>query len=70
MLRERMLCTQLMTYLNTGWPEAKKTCSVAVQPCLISHEISVHEGIVFRGERVVEPAILTSRSRPSYTYFT
>ena len=38
-----------MTYLNTGLPEAKKQLSVAVQPYfLIRHELSVHEGIVFR----------------------
>ena len=51
-----------MTSINTGWSEAKKQLSVAVQPYfLIRHELSVHGGIVFRGERVVVPAALTSR---------
>ena len=41
-INEDAVCTQLLTYLNTGWPEAKKLFSVAVQPYfLIRHELRV-----------------------------
>ena len=57
-----VVCTKLLTYLNTGWPEAKKLLSVAVQPYfLIRHELSVHEGIIYRGERAEVPVERTSR---------
>ena len=55
-INDDAVCNQLLTYLDTGWPEAKKLLSVAVQPYFLTR----HELRVYRSEGAEVPVVLTS----------
>ena len=41
-------------YVHQGWPEHKKLCPGLIKPYWnVHHELSEHEGMLFRGEQIV-----------------
>ena len=53
-----LVCKQIAEYCQTGWPD-KKSVVDAVKPYYtISPEISLHEGLLMRGNRIIIPTSL------------
>ena len=47
---------QLVHYIINGWPETRSECELSIHPYWnVRHELSVADGLVFRGARVVIP---------------
>ncbi|PIK55538.1 hypothetical protein BSL78_07543, partial [Apostichopus japonicus] len=54
-------CQTLKGYIQQGWPQSKSGVDDKVKPYYSVHdELSVHDNIIFRGEKVVVPTGLTS----------
>eukprot|EP00914_Ancora_sagittata_P003371 GHVO01007012.1.p1 GENE.GHVO01007012.1~~GHVO01007012.1.p1 ORF type:complete len:182 (+),score=10.41 GHVO01007012.1:369-914(+) len=50
---------QLVYYITNGWPETRSECELSTHPCCnVRHDISVSNGLVCRGTRVVIPRVL------------
>ena len=53
--------TNLQEYIHNGWPSKPNMLPESVKPYfVVRHELSIHDGINFRGTRVVVPSALTS----------
>ncbi|XP_033109615.1 uncharacterized protein K02A2.6-like [Anneissia japonica] len=56
------VCMQLKEYIHNGWPNGKKHIPEIIKPySRIKDEFSIHNDIIFRGQRVIIPAALTSK---------
>ncbi|PIK53283.1 hypothetical protein BSL78_09811 [Apostichopus japonicus] len=54
-------CQTIKGYIQQGWPQSKSGVDDKVKPYYSVHdELSVHDNIIFRGEKVVVPTGLTS----------
>ena len=50
---------QLVYYITNGWPETRSECELSTHPYWnVRHDLSVANGLVFRGTRVVIPRVL------------
>ena len=50
-------------YVRKGWSEHKKSCRDLIKPYWnVRHELSEHEGMLFRGEQIVVPLCLPKES--------
>ena len=50
-------------YVRKGWPEHKKLCPDLIKPYWnVRHELSEHEGMLFRGEQIVVPYAYQKRA--------
>ena len=53
------ILSELIKYIFDGWPKYKSSCNVVLKKYwYVNSELSVHNGIVFRGNRVVVPSAL------------
>ena len=56
--QDEALC-KLGTTITTGWPNTKQMCPIAIQPYWnYRDELSLIEGILFKGDRIIIPASL------------
>ncbi|XP_041360993.1 uncharacterized protein K02A2.6-like [Gigantopelta aegis] len=53
---ESSICTRISQYIQNGWPCTKTEIINDLKPFFqVKDELSVHDGIIFRGERVIVP---------------
>ena len=53
-----LVCKQIAKYCQTGWPDKKSVVDTVKPYYTISPEISLHEGLLMRGNRIIIPTSL------------
>ena len=53
----------LKTVIRDGWPEEKHELPILITPFYSRDELSIQDGIIFRGERVVVPTSLRTEMK-------
>ena len=62
--QDHVALQQLKRVIMEGWPETKDKLHVLVEPYFpYRNEMTLHDGIIFRGERVVVPAKMRGKVR-------
>jgi hypothetical protein len=45
----------LIKVIQAGWPDERQACSCELQAYWSSDELCIHEGLIYKGKRILSP---------------